>query len=122
MGNCDIKADVEKNRLYIRLEGFLTGEENEAAVKRVFEALKMLKSGFDMITDLARMKAATQEGSQQFGRAYEAIKARGRNRNIVVIEDSLTRMQIERTSRGTGAQPEYASSVEEAERILDGVK
>jgi len=122
MGNFEVRADAVKNRLYICSEGFLTVEENEEATTRILEALNKLKPGFDMISDLAKMKAATQEGSQQFTRAYDAIKARGRNRNVVVIEDSIARMQIERTSRSTGIKAEFAASVEEAERMLDSVK
>jgi len=123
MGNYEIRADVEKNRLYILAEGFLTAEENKESVDKVLEELKKLRPGLGMITDLSKMKVASQEGAQEFERTTEAFKAMDIKRNIIVVEDAIARMQIDRHSRKQEElRTEFASSVEEAERMLDGEK
>ncbi|MFC1925469.1 hypothetical protein ACFLW2_02095 [Chloroflexota bacterium] len=122
MGNTEIRADVARNRLYVIVQGFLTSQENNESVDKILEALRKLRPGFDMITDMATMKVATEEGSEGFGRAHEAIKAMGQKNNILVVKDPLVRMQIERMSREAGTPAEFASSIEEAERILEGKK
>ncbi|MFC1925467.1 hypothetical protein ACFLW2_02085 [Chloroflexota bacterium] len=120
MGNTEIRADVARNRLYVIVQGFLTSAENTESVDKILLELKRLRPGFEMITDMATMKVATEEGVEVFNRAHGAIKAMGKKRNIIVVKDPLVRMQIERTSRESGKVAEFASSVEEAERILEG--
>ncbi|MFC1925468.1 hypothetical protein ACFLW2_02090 [Chloroflexota bacterium] len=122
MGNTEIRADVARNRLYSIVQGFLSPQENKEATDKILAALKQLRPGFDMITDMATMKVATEEGAEGFERAHEAIKAMGQRNNIIVVKDPLVRMQIERMSRESGKVAEFASSVEEAESILESKK
>jgi len=123
MGNYEITADVEKNRLYISVEGLLLPKENRESVDRILEEIKKLRLGFDIIADIAKMKVSTQEGLKEFDRAAEAFGAIGMRCNIIVVEDAIARMQIKRyVSKNEESRNEYASSVEEAEKMLDSVE
>lgn len=119
MGKYEIRADVARNRLYVVAEGFLTEEENKASADQTIEEMNKLKPGFDIISDTSTMKAATQEGIKEWDRLYQALADKGYRRSIGVIQDNITRMQVQRKSAEAGFKQEYAASVEEAELMLN---
>jgi hypothetical protein len=118
----EIRADAPRNRLYMRLVGFMT----EADAVRVADALiaeyAKLRPGFVIINDIRDLKPTTQEASTQMRRAQEAAIKHGYGRAIRVIGDQVvTHMQWSRTLKAAhGVEAETAATMEEAERILDG--
>lgn len=119
MGEFSARADVEKNRLYLVAKGFMTDDQMKAACELDIQELKKLKPGFDVISDVFELKAATPEGSEEIARVQKAFNEMGIGRNIIIIKDPITQMQIERKGKESGVGHEHASSVEEAERMLD---
>lgn len=120
MEKCEAWADVPKNRLYIKVTGFLTDEETREWVDAILQELEKLKPDFDFIADLSAGKAATQEGTKQFNRIYEAFKAKNVRRDILIVKDDIIQMQLQRKARDAGfTKEEYAASIEEAERMLE---
>lgn len=120
MGKYEVWADVAKNRLYSMAEGFLTPEEHRVAIEKVLQELEKLKPGFDFIADLPQMKAVTQESTELYSRVREAFIAKNINRDLVVVKDDITRMQLQRKSKDANyTKQEFVASREEAERMLD---
>ena len=118
----DIKANIPKNRLYIRIKGFMTEEEAEIIGNRALEETKKLKPGFDVINDIRELKPATPTAAKIYAaRAAESGKTYGVRHVIRVVGDRMTtHLQLDRLLKETvGIQGETAKTVEEAERMLD---
>ncbi|MFC1961075.1 hypothetical protein ACFLYO_10235 [Chloroflexota bacterium] len=115
-----VRADKTKNRMYLVIEGFLNVEEAQEAGAAAKVVIDQLQPGFDLISDMRTFKpgspqvAAIMAESQIYGIQH------GINRTVRIVDkDTLGAMQWARISRETGAVVLGASSVEEAEKLLD---
>lgn len=118
----EVRADTEKNRLYIKTTGFLTDEDLKAAINENLKEADKLKPGFDVISDITELSVTSQKGSEEFTRARKELRKKGIGRNIIIAGESLARMQVVRKAAEVDIRDEYASSIEEAERMLDNRK
>ena len=118
----EIDADVAANRLYIDLNGRMeTDEIADAADASVAEA-ESLRDGFDIINDLSGFKPPSPEAAEPIKRAQGELKEMGVDRVIRVTDEETNDVVVhafERRSRDVGYSGESASSVEEAERLLE---
>jgi hypothetical protein len=115
-----IKADVQKNRLYIKLVGFFSTEEMKKATDDTISEVRKLKPGYDVITDVSEFKPAGPETVKEIERGQAHFKATGVGHGIRVVGESvLTGMQFNRTGKGVGYIPDAVATVEEAEKLLD---
>jgi hypothetical protein len=120
MGKVEVRTDVFKNRLYVMLEGFFSTEEMKKQVDNLVQEVKKLKPGFDVINDISRFKPTTPQGAEEMTRAQQSLQAAGVGRIIRIVESaSLSEMQFTRTAKEAGYAAETATSVEEAEKMLD---
>ncbi len=115
-----IKVDEQKNRLYVTMVGFFKLEEMKKCTDDTIEAIKKLKRGYDVITDISQFKPAGPETVKEIERGQAYFKTSGVNRGIRVIGDSaLPDMQFSRTGKIIGYTPNTTATVAEAERLLD---
>jgi hypothetical protein len=120
MSGYDIHADVDKNRLYVVLDGFFTDEQLAEAVNKTFQEIDKLQHGFDIITDISKFKPASTEGAQDIARGQEYAKKQGANRIIRVTGEAvISGMQFQRMERQTHTHADTAASIYEAEKMLD---
>jgi hypothetical protein len=121
MKKAEVRADVSKNRLYLELAGFFNDEEMKQIVDHAIEEIKKLKPGFDGINDISEFRPTTAEGAKELERALQFARDFGFRRAIRVVGPSavLGQMQFARKSREVDHEPEFASSIEEAEEMLD---
>jgi hypothetical protein len=116
----DIRADGPRNRLYLRMAGFMTDDDALRVADAIIAEIQKLGPGFAVINDIRELKPTSQTASDHLRRAQEASVKRGSGRVIRVVGDQVvTQMQWNRTlraARGSGA--EIAATVEEAERML----
>lgn len=122
MADFDIRTDLSKNRLYIRIEGFFREPDAAPVWPALESALAELRPGFDVITDLSGFKPGLPGAASNLRRAGELVKAKGRRRAVRVAGKLVTGlMQYKRELKGMFDEEmtRYASSIEEAERILD---
>ena len=117
----DIRANVVKNRLYLRLVGSMSDEDAAMVATRIIDEIGKLKPGFAIINDISGLKPASQVASDHLRRAQELSVKRGSGRVIRVVgSQAITRMQWNRTlKQSLGKTAEEAATVEEAERMLD---
>ncbi|MDD5095629.1 MAG: hypothetical protein PHV74_14820 [Dehalococcoidia bacterium] len=120
MGISEARANVEKNRLYMKISGFFTDEEAKETADRSIAAMKKLKPGFDIITDGSELKALTPQGTNDIERVMKIAAELGVGRTVRVVGDKVSVMQLRRKEREAGAhEAPIASSIEEADRMLD---
>jgi hypothetical protein len=119
MGGYHIKGDLNKNRLNISLEGFMTDQEVKAAADLVIAEAKKLKPGFSVVNDVSTFSPATPQGTEEIKRAQLFLAANGVGRVVRVVgEASISAMQMQRKSREAGYGADTVASRAEAEKAL----
>jgi hypothetical protein len=115
-----IKADVDKNRLYITMQGFFSVEEMKACTDQTISESKKLKPGFDVITDISEFKPVSPEATKELERGQAFFKSAKIGRGIRVVGKSVTSgMQLNRTGKTVGYEPNTVATLAEAEKFLD---
>ena len=115
------KADLEKNRLYIHMEGTLTEQDAVVIVDQTIENARKLKPGFGVINDMADLKPGSPEVLAQFVRLQIFVKEHGVGRIVRIVTNAVTKSQFGRGGRMAGYEkdPDIAESLEQAEAILN---
>lgn len=115
-----VRADPGKNRLYLKLEGFLGTDELRDAGAKVLSEVKRLKSGFTLVNDISTFKPANDEGAAVIGEVQRAIASMGLTAVARVAPTALGRLQFERITKGAVSYDTVVvGSVAEADRALD---
>jgi hypothetical protein len=116
-----IKADIEKNRLYITIGGIPVENEKEALVREIENKIKELKQGFDCITDLRKYEVQPDETEEFIYQAQKILSEAGLSNVVRVIKKfgSLAHFQFDKVSVAVGYHAQNANTLEEAEAILD---
>jgi hypothetical protein len=115
-----IKADIEKNRLYVTLVGFFNQILMKECTDKTIEEAKKLKPGFDVITDLSQFKPVGQDAQDEIARGQAFFKQAGIKHGIR-IEGSATlaSSQFNRLGKTVDYNPNVVKNLEEAEKLLD---
>ncbi len=117
-----ITVDRAKNRLYVKLDGFMGEEELRDAADMVIAQVKTLRPGFDIINDISEYKPTTPEGVREVERAMKFIVDNGVGHIFrVTASQRIARLQFLRMAyeTGTNVVAREVTSFEEAERKLD---
>jgi hypothetical protein len=106
----------------LTFRGFSSLDLIEETIKDLKAAVAQLKPGFDVITDISDYKTAKPEIAQAIQRMQVYLKESGMRRVVRIVSDQnvITKMQFKRTSDSAGYAAEMATSVEEADALLDG--
>src|SRR5262249_19045495 len=117
----EARADLVRNRLYMRLTGFMAEADARKAADAVIAEMQKLRPGFAIINDIRELKPVSPEASDQLKRTQEAAVKLGYSRAIRVVGDQLiTHLQWTRTLKAAhGHEIETAPTVDEAERMLE---
>ena len=115
-----IKADIQKNRLYVKLVGFFDYKEMKACTDKTIEEASKLKPGYDVINDISEFKPAGQDTLKEVERAQSYLKKTGVRRGIRVEgKAKLTNIQFNRIGKTVDYLAETVETMEEAEKLLD---
>ena len=115
----EVRADPDRNRLYLTLAGRLDSAERQAAIKAILTEAGKLTQGFGVVSDISALHASDQEGFKDFLRAKSGLKLKGAGPVVRVVKIPLSRIQVERISTEAGFEAVEVSSLEEADRWLD---
>lgn len=123
MASWKITANPIRNRLYGTLEGFFSAEEMKKCADETIEATKKLRPGYCTVTDIIRCKPLPPEAAAEIERVQEHFRKSGARQGVRIVGPNvLSGMQFRRT----GGEAEWNSvnmtSLEEAEKFLDGLK
>ncbi|OGO18837.1 MAG: hypothetical protein A2Z15_07185 [Chloroflexi bacterium RBG_16_50_11] len=115
-----VRADIQKNRLYVKLVGFFDYNEMKASTDKVIEEVKKLKPGFDVINDVSDFKPAGQDTLKEIERAQTHLKKSGIRHGIRVEgKAKLTGAQFTRVGKTANYVADAVETMEEAEKLLD---
>lgn len=118
-----VAADAAKNRMTIRIEGFLSEAEAKGLAGEIISQGMKLKPGFGVISDVSQARPFDEAGALHIQRAQGFLQRQGMHRIIRVFDPRviLSKMQLERKGKETGfsIKQESARSLAEAERMLE---
>jgi len=118
----DIKTDTKKNRIIITI-GKLEGEaEIKALAQSVQSACRELKKGFTCITDLRKYAVMDDQFEKYVQETQAAMIEAGLSSVVRVRRETglLGHFQFDNASSQVGYHAQNVTTMEEAEKILDG--
>lgn len=120
---CKVWSDSAKNRLYLVFQGTIPDDMAKSAADRVIDETKNLRPGFSVINDISQAQPAGPWGAAEIKRVQAFLGYMGIERIIRILPDSDSGVagQFENTARNYPTAM-TASSIEEAEAILDRVQ
>lgn len=119
----NIRADIPKNRLYVKLIGFFENKEMKECTDKTIEEAKKLKTGFDVITDISLFKAVNQDTLAEIKRAQTFFKIHGVRHAIRVAGSSLlANGQFNRVGKTVNYTPETVATLADAEKYLNSLQ
>lgn len=118
----DIRADLNKNRIYISIGKIENESEMQSIVDKVKSECPKLKTGFTCLTDLRYYEYQDEIFEKYIKEAQEALLAQGMSKVVRVHRKvgMLGHLQFETVSLDLGYRAKNVTSMEEAEKILDG--
>jgi hypothetical protein len=117
-----IRADVLKNRLYVKFNGFFEFKEMKECTDKTIIESKKLKPGFDVITDISQFKAVGQETLAEVKRAQAYLKQSGVRHAIRIAGNSaVANSQFSRVGKTTAYAPETVATLADAEKYLNSL-
>src|SRR5690349_19242184 len=118
-----LRLEEKKNRLYVTLAGLMSDEEMKAAADQTIEQVKKLRKGFTILTDISKFRPMTKQGVEEVKRVGLFCAANGMKATARVIGISPTaHQQFQRVAKENGYTAYTATSVDEAESMLEGHK
>lgn len=113
--------DREKNRLTIKLEGFLGAEEAAEAADKVIEEAGTLRPNFDVISDISDFKPGNEQVQAQIMRAQKGVADKGARRVVRVTGNVIGKLQFKRVHQQAHVNYEVieVNSEEAAHKFLN---
>lgn len=116
-----IRSDKEKNRLYITLGKMVDGDVR-GLIKEITHNTAALKPGFTCLVDIRNMDIAYSEKQMYtMELVMGGLLDAGMSRVVRVVskKNKISQMRMEQESRALGYRARPASTIDEAERVLD---
>jgi hypothetical protein len=117
----DIRANVAKNRLYLKLEGMMSEADAKKVHDTILAEIRKLKPGWAVINDISALKPTSDEATAYLRAAQEASAKLGVKRVVRVVgNQAITNLQWNRTLvDAQGTRADVAATVADAEKLLD---
>jgi hypothetical protein len=120
MGKFTVRADDRSNRLYLKLTGYFADTEAEDVSLKVMQEAGKLHSGFDAINDIGSCKPVSDRVSVILKTTQSLLMKAGMRRVVRVIGiANVTGEQFEQNSHALGYNAVTATTVAEAEKLLE---
>lgn len=110
----EVVAELGKNLLIVRLEGFITDSEMLTISEKITTESKKLKKDFIVVTDVSKFKPESAEGASCISKAQKYLIEYGAGRFIRVIENALGRLQFNKYFKSVGVEIIEVTSMDEA--------
>lgn len=119
-----IRADKEKNRLYLTLGKLDAVEEMVKVAEEIRDACKDLRPGFTCLTDLRDFELLDEQYEFLITGVQEFLVKAGVSEVVRVVRKfgSWGHIQFDKSSMGVGYRGRYVHDMQEALDILDGKK
>lgn len=119
----EVETVRSRNRLRLRAWGDPTPADTFACVSAVIAALSKLRAGFDFLSDVSGLSSLPDDCMPELGRLQSFLVAAEVRRVVRVcgpLPDVI--LKLERQARANGYAAHLATSVAEAEALLDDAR
>lgn len=113
-----VRADQQKNRLYITVEGAIKADEISEYSAKVQQSAESLKPGFTALLDLRRAAVLSPAALEDHKQAKERAVKAGLSKSAFVLESPVIKMQMNRVFKEVGPQDMAFTDIAEAEEYL----
>ena len=115
-----IKADVKKNRLYIKLTGSYTAEDTIPIINRINHEVVKLKPGFGVINDIRELQKVDIKAALRIKKGTKIVKEKGAKHIIRVVGSSKFALRIfaKFANLIDNLKISYVPTIEKAEELL----
>ncbi|UHA74054.1 protein kinase [Paenibacillus sp. 481] len=117
----NVDLNVEKNRLYVKLEGMMTMEEAIVYDQAVRSCVDKAKDGYTFCIDMANAQPAPAEVNEYLAPLREYMARKNIIGSAMIVRSEPTRRQLSRLIKELGVAYDVSQSIEEADRYLDSV-
>lgn len=115
-----VRADTQKNRLYVKLVGFFEYQEMKEATDATIEGIGKLQPGYDIINDISEFKPVGQDTLKEIERGQVYFKKSGIRCGVRVEgKAKLSNYQFNRIGKAVEYEALAAATMEEAEKLLE---
>lgn len=122
-GKLTATTDLKKNRLYFTVTGEVTRKELDRFYTDVRFCVADLQQGFDLIAIYSDCRLAHLSALPTFKKITNFLITNGVNEVVRILPEKCTfvKQALNITARMQGYKPIYASSLKEAEELLDSI-
>lgn len=113
----EIRADQEKNRLYVTLSGKVSADESKSISEAIKKEIDGLQEGFACIVDLTKFKMKPEHADWLL-QIQDLLAASGMSQ-LIRIGDPMYRELLEKESRNSGYSGKIVYDLETAIRIIE---
>ncbi len=114
----EVKADVEKNRLYMKLIGLPTPAKAHGLLYRLKVELSKLKPGFTLLNDSRMLMLKEGDVPEIIAEIMQEIAARKPSKVVRVVNE-VAGVPLAKISSEVGYQAAVFNTVKKAEEFLD---
>lgn len=114
-----VRADPGKKILYMKFSGFHRVDDARLNVAAIREEVRRLEPGFSIINDISDFEVGSPEAFELMKEGMAFLRSVGCHRVIRVVGKAVAEMQFAMASEEIGYEADVASTVEEAERLLE---
>ncbi len=119
-----IRKDVSKNRVYIKLKGFFQDEDVKSACEQILTAVKGMTPGFDIVNDISEFKPASSKATEYIAHLQEEVGKLQVGKVVRIVGNNvLGKTQLVRTSQKVVGYRAYnVAAMQDALNLLDSEK
>jgi hypothetical protein len=112
----EVRADLERNCLFVTLRGYLRDNDAAEAAGKVIAESNKLTSGFTIVNDISDAELMEPSAAEHIKSAQQHVMTRGVGRTIRIVGNATAVMQFNRTYREVEGDYEVicVSSMDEA--------
>lgn len=114
----EVKVDMQKNYIFIKMEGFMHDDDMKKAAEEVIKEAKKLKKNYTVITDVTKFRPSSQGGASEIQKAQKFLLDNGASKFIRIVESVLGKMQFTKNAKEVGIEVIEVRSYEEAHNYL----
>jgi hypothetical protein len=116
-----VRADLKKNRLYITIAGRLNKKDLESLYTDIRFCVADLQPGFAVVNDLSECTLAALSGLPVFKKITDHLITNEVSEVIRIVDKRriVFKQILNASAMMSGYTPVYATSLEEAEELLD---
>jgi methyl-accepting chemotaxis protein len=118
----DIEWDAAVNRITLTGKGDWDLPLAERFGRELISVFQQTKPGFTVLSKMKQLGATRPEVQKILGDTFQVANQRQMKYSVIIVDNPLVAMQLQRTSEAAGSPVSYTTSLPEAIATLDGYR